>query len=128
MKQGIFTSFVVLTICIASGASFYYLNTVDLSKSSRLITQIQEAMEVKHKRVVIRDPNTNKTQIIIIEPPSWLDSTKLSKKSQLDARKDTEVNSSDQGMLPDVEFLKFVIEKSREGIPVLSIGNLLNFL
>lgn len=111
-------------LTIASAFSFYYLNSVELPEEENIASTKVETKKAR-KSVVITDPITKKKQLIIIEPPKWIDtvvtdSPKIEKIEQKNAE-------NEQGVLPDVEFLKFVIQKSRDGIPVLSVGNYLNF-
>lgn len=63
----------------------------------------------QEKRIVIHNAKNNSTQVVIIDPPK--DSTK--------EKKEKEYANKDKNMLPDVEFLKFILDKSKEGIPVL---------
>lgn len=64
---------------------------------------------LQEKRIVIHNAKNNSTQVVIIDPPA--DSTK--------EKKEKDFANKDKNMLPDVEFLKFIIDKSKEGIPVL---------
>lgn len=61
----------------------------------------------KEKRVVIHNQKNNSTQVVFIAPP------------QDTAQQKEEYTNKDKNILPDVEFLKFLIDKSTEGIPVL---------
>ncbi|WMX14042.1 MULTISPECIES: hypothetical protein [unclassified Aureispira] len=63
----------------------------------------------QEKRVVIHNAKNNSTQVVIIDPPK--DASK--------EKKEKDFANKDKNMLPDVEFLKFIIDKSKEGIPVL---------
>lgn len=66
----------------------------------------------QEKHVVIHNAKNNSTQVVIIDPPN--DSSKEKKKE--------EYTNKDKNMLPDVQFLKFIIDKSKEGIPVLKFN------
>lgn len=123
--QKIITKYIVLPLLVfASAFSFYYLNNVELPEEEKTASVKVEPRK-ERKSVVITDPITKKKQLVIIEPPKWIDTVVIdSPKIEQVEQKNTE---NEQGVLPDVEFLKFVIQKSRDGIPVLSIGNYLNF-
>jgi len=63
----------------------------------------------QEKRIVIHNAKNNSTQVVIIAPPT----------DPPEEKKEKEFANKDKNMLPDVEFLKFIIDKSKEGIPVL---------
>lgn len=63
----------------------------------------------QEKHVVIHNAKNNSTQVVIIAPP----------KDPSKEKKEKEFTNKDKNMLPDVQFLKFIIDKSKEGIPVL---------
>lgn len=73
----------------------------------------------KEKRIIIHNPNNNSAQVVIIAPPK---DTVL--KNKKDEKKDDYV-AKDKNSLPDVEFLKFIINKGKEGIPVLKFNGFL---
>ncbi|MCH2043297.1 MAG: hypothetical protein MK212_04095 [Saprospiraceae bacterium] len=99
----------VVILCICSWSAHQYLNTI--SANSKKMAQTTNS-----KKIYITDSKTNKTHVIVIEEKK--DSSKTTKKNSK--------NKDSQGLLPDVEFLKFIIKKGKEGIPVLSIGNFLS--
>ncbi len=104
-------------ICLSSGYAFYFLNTVDVQLAEN-IGQRQQ------RRLIVTDPTTMKKQILIIESESYTDSSQ----TVLDAKVEKSRKESGRGYLPNVELLKFFLQKGREGMPVLSIGNYLPFL
>ena len=124
MNNLIVRYFMISLLCLSSGGAFYYLNSVELPASTT--TVIAEAKPKKEQRkIVITDPKTKKRQLIVIDPPKWIDSTEVVRtKSSKPSPKPAE---DKRGVLPDVELLKFVIQKGREGIPVLSLRNFVNF-
>lgn len=113
-------------LCIASCYAFYYLNTV--SPQLAKATTLQSESKKEQRKIVITDPKTQKKQVIIIEPPKWIDTTDAVRDDKAKEDKNSKKEGSSKGYLPDVELLKFVIQKGREGLPVLSIGNYLPFL
>lgn len=113
-------------LTIASAFSFYYLNSVQLPEENKTASVQFEKPKKERKSIVITDPITKKKQLIIIDPPKWID-TVVTQSPKVE-QENTTTLEDEKGVLPDVEFLKFVIQKSREGIPVLSIGNYLNFI
>lgn len=94
-------------ICFASGYSYLFL----CHQSSVLHESISKNTP-KEKRVVIHDKKNNSTKVVIIAPPK--DTTK--------EKEENEFAPKDKNTLPDVEFLKFLINKSTEGIPVLKFN------
>jgi hypothetical protein len=106
-------------ICLSSAYSFYFLNTTGLQLTSKAVYSGAD------KKTVVRtfSPH-NESQILIIESDNEQDSSRvvLEIKKELKSR---EINA--KGYLPDVELLKFFIEKGKEGLPVLSIGKYLPF-
>ena len=90
-------------LCITSAYSYVFLNNKSLV--------LTENMAAKETKVVIHNPKNNSTQIVIIAPP----------KDSVDEKKE-EYAQKDKNILPDVEFLKFIIDKGKEGIPVLKFG------
>jgi hypothetical protein len=104
-------------ICLSSGYAFYFLNTVDVQVAEN-IGQRQQ------RRLIVNDPNNMKKQILIIESEYQPDSSK----TVLGPKEEKAKKESGKGYLPNVELLKFFLQKGREGMPVLSIGNYLPFL
>jgi hypothetical protein len=92
-------------VCFASGYSYLFLN----SQSMLLNEAFAKKTSPQEKRIVIHNAKNNSTKVVIIDPP--VDSAK--------EKKEKEFTNKDKNMLPDVEFLKFIIDKSKEGIPVL---------
>lgn len=103
MKTGLFKYILVPVLCLISFSAYYYLNTLP-----------PHTQTAKTTTVLIKDLNDNSNRLIQIKD------TSEQKQSQKEANK--------AGMLPDVEFLKFVIKKGREGIPVLRFRNFLKFI
>lgn len=103
MKAGLFKYILVPILCLTSFSAYYYLNTLPANTQA-----------AKTTTVLIKDLNDNSNRLIQIKD------TSRQKKNQ------KQVNKA--GVLPDVEFLKFVIKKGREGIPVLRFRNFLKFL
>jgi len=68
--------------------------------------------DIQKKRIVIHNAKNNSTQVVIIDPP----------KDTAKEKKEKDFANKDKNMLPDVEFLKFIIDKSKEGIPVLKFN------
>jgi len=66
----------------------------------------------QEKRIVIHNAKNNSTQVIIIDPP-----TESAKE-----KKEKEFANKNKNLLPDVELLKFIIDKSKEGLPVLKFN------
>jgi len=124
MKRILLLYIVLPIVCLASCYAFYYLNTV--SPQLAKLTYAQPEAKKEHKKIIITDSKTQKKHVIIIEPPKWIDTTNVVRDEKED--KNPKKESSSKGYLPDVELLKFVIQKGREGLPVLSIGNYLPFL
>lgn len=124
MKKLIIRYIIIPSLCLLSGAAFFYLNSVELPVLQN--AGLAEAVPKKEqKKVVITDPKTKKKQLIVIDPPKWIDTTEMMRnKPAPPAAKPVE---DKRGVLPDVELLKFVIQKGREGIPVLSLRNFVNF-
>jgi len=125
MKYFFLKLLILTTVCSASGLAFYYLNTIELKNPAESIKE--SSITQKKKKVVLTNRKTKRKQIIIIDPPSqsWVDS--LEKKMKKKEAAELE-NAENKGSLPDVELLKFVIEKSREGIPVLSFRNVFDLI
>ena len=96
-------------ICLTSIYSYVFLN----DKAAFLTEDMANRPQPKEKRVVIRNPKNNSTQVVYIAPPK--DSTKEEKDKK-------DYVEEDKNMLPDVEFLKFIIDKGKEGIPVLKFN------
>lgn len=106
-------------ICVTSGYSFIYLN----NQTELLHENILSKKTKKAKQIYIHNPKNNSTKLVIIDPPK--DTTEDQK------QKKEEYVAKDKNMLPDVEFLNFIIDKGKEGIPVLKFNNvfasILNF-
>jgi hypothetical protein len=100
MKIIFFKYFFLPVLCITSAYSYVFLNNRSLV--------LTENMAAKETKVVIHNPKNNSTQIVIIAPP----------KDSVHEKKQKNV-AKDKNILPDVEFLKFIIDKGKEGIPVL---------
>jgi hypothetical protein len=113
-------------LTLASAFAFYYLNNVELPEGAQTASSQVDKPKKERKSIVITDPITKKKQLIIIEPPKWIDTVVTDSPKVVPNEKPAV--EGERGVLPDVEFLKFVIQKSRDGIPVLSIGNYLNFI
>ncbi len=109
-------------LTIASALAFYYLNHVELPEPAKTV-ELKQKEPQKERKVVITNPVTQKKQLIIIAPPKWMD-TVVTDSPKVQSPPTTDEDP--QGVLPDVEFLKFVIQKSRDGIPVLSFKDYLN--
>lgn len=110
MNSNILKYTLVVILCISSLSAHQYLNTVSAnSKKATSTTHL--------KKVYITDSKTNKTHLVIIEEKKDSAAKKAEEKSKTE---------NPQGILPDVEFLKFIIQKGKEGIPVLSIGDFLS--
>lgn len=100
-------------VCLASGYSYFFLSNQSLELHANLAKKAP-----KEKRVVIHNYKNNSTKVVIIAPPK--DTTKEEKQK--------EYAEKDKNILPDVEFLKFLIDKSAEGIPVLKFNGFFAFL
>ncbi|CAA6830432.1 MAG: Unknown protein [uncultured Aureispira sp.] len=70
---------------------------------------VNQTAAAHEKHVVIHNAKNNSTQVVIITPP--IESAK--------EKKEKEFANKDKNMLPDVALLKFIIDKSKEGLPVL---------
>jgi len=92
-------------VCFTSGYSYLFLD----NQSILLNEYFVKGANPEERRIVIHNPRNNSTQIVIIDPP----------KDTTEEKKEKEFADKDRNMLPDVEFLKFIIDKSKEGIPVL---------
>ncbi|MCP4438859.1 MAG: hypothetical protein GY810_07930 [Aureispira sp.] len=103
MKAGLFKYIIVPILCVTSFSAYYYLNTLP-----------PQAQAAKTTTVLIKDLNDNSNRLIQIKDTSQ--------------QKNQKPEADEAGMLPDVEFLKFVIKKGREGIPVLRFRNFLKFI
>lgn len=102
MSKTIFYQLGVASLSLCSFSALYFLN-FKANPSERELMQ-------EGKRIIIRDPQTNKQRVIIIAPPHQrLDSSS----GRMLPRE--EVN----GRLPDVEFLKLMLKKGKDGTPVL---------
>ena len=102
-------------ICLTSGYSFIYLNNqTELLHESILSRKVPKA-----KQVYIHDPKSNSTKLVIIDPP---------KDTAEDAKSKEDYAAKDKNMLPDVEFLNFIIDKGKEGIPVLKFNNVFAYI
>lgn len=92
-------------VCFTSGYSYLFLN----EQSIALNEDFAKRTTPQEKRVVIHNAKNNSTKVIIIDPP----------KNANKEKKEKDFANKNKNMLPDVEFLKFIIDKSKEGIPVL---------
>lgn len=101
-------------VCLTSGYSYIFLNKQSTLLSERLSTKTTP----KETHVIIRNPKNNSTQVVIIAPPKDTAPTTKDKKKEEYAQKSG-------NMLPDVEFLKFIFDKGKEGIPVLRFDGFL---
>ena len=90
-------------VCSLSSYCYWYLNarSVDLQATQRQSTLQQPVATAKTTNVPFVQPPTSEEQ-------------KAKKEESYDQQKD-------RNLLPDVELLKFIIDKSKEGIPVLSL-------
>jgi len=105
-----------------SGYSYFFIH----QESQSLATLIASEQQPKEKKVLIHNPKNNTTKLIIIAPPSP-STVKAHQEDDTLKAKDKEVPARQDNILPDVEFLKFVIQKSKEGIPVLHFRDFLQF-
>lgn len=103
-------------ICATSGYSYMFLNNQTVLLYENLATKIAP----KEKRIIIHNPKNNSSKIVIIAPPK---STNF--KNEKEEQKENYANK-DKNSLPDIEFLKFIIKKGKEGIPVLKFNNFLS--
>ncbi|MBL4648170.1 MAG: hypothetical protein JKY03_00435 [Aureispira sp.] len=92
-------------VCFASGYSYVFLDSQTMLLNEVFIKKTAP----QEKRIVIHNAKNNSTQVVIIAPPT----------DPPEEKKEKEFANKDKNMLPDVEFLKFIIDKSKEGIPVL---------
>lgn len=108
MKILLFKYICLPFICLTSAYSYVFLNNQSIRLDHLAKAEAKAAAE---KRIVIHNPKNNSTKVVIIEPPK--DSTQKKEEKKKDYA------GKDKNMLPDVEFLKFIIDKGKEGIPVL---------
>lgn len=109
------------TSLIAISALSVYAYTFLHQQTGRLAaTKAFDNFSQEERRVVIHDAKTNSKRLVIIAPPKGEFAKKKKKKEQYEEK--------NKNVLPDVEFLKFIIDKGKEGIPVLKFGGLLSFL
>ncbi|WBM73910.1 hypothetical protein [Saprospira grandis] len=102
MSKRIFYQIGVASLSLCSFSALYFLN-FKANPSERELMQ-------EGKRIIIRDPQTNKQRVIIIAPPHQrLDSSSGRMLPREEAN----------GRLPDVEFLKLMLKKGKDGTPVL---------
>lgn len=87
-------------LCSLSSYSYWYLN----ARSSDL-------QAIQHQNIALQKVDRATTNVPFVQPPT---SKKEPKKKQYD-------QENDKNLLPDVEFLKFIIDKGKEGIPVLNL-------
>lgn len=92
-------------LCSLSSYSYWYLNarSIDLQAD-------------QHQNVVLQDVDPNATNVPFVNPP-------VSKEDHKDEQYEKE---NEKNLLPDVEFLKFIIDKGKEGIPVLNLPRFFN--
>lgn len=92
-------------LCSLSSYSYWYLNarSIDLQAA-------------QHQNVALQNMDPNATNVPFVNPPA-------SKEEPEDKRYEKE---NDKNLLPDVEFLKFIIDKGKEGIPVLNLPKFFN--
>ncbi len=110
-------------LCLSSAAAYYYLNVIAAAEHQKSLAAAPLSNPKVERQILITDPKTQKQQLIVIAPPQWIDTSEMVRPAAAQNKKQEEPRS----ILPDVELFKFVLLKGREGIPVLSIGNLINF-
>lgn len=106
-------------ICLSSAYSFYFLNTTGLQLTSKAVCSGADK-----KDVVGPIYSYKESQILIIESENEQDSSRVNLGINKELKK-RKINAT--GYMPDVELLKFFIEKGKEGLPVLRIGKYLPF-
>lgn len=99
MKTPLLKYLFLTMLCSLSSYSYWYLNarSIDLQTTQQQATATGSA--------------SSTTNVPFVQPPHEQDHSDNQQYKE----------EQDQNLLPDVEFLKFIIDKSKEGIPVLNL-------
>lgn len=86
-----------------------------LSGSSYWFLQVQSTTLQTYKKQQPKScPTLQNTHNVVLAPTNPSEKTEPAKKDEKDFQED-------RNLLPDVQFLKFLLDKSKEGLPVLRL-------